>query len=216
MDAFLQLFEKYKFALNIAQQEKLEQFVELFQAYNARTNLSAIRDPEGIWLKHIADSLMPVNFEPFAGKLLDIGSGGGLPGIPLAIACPNVDITLLDSVGKKVKACEHFIDKLGLHNIHVIQGRAERLDQQHKFQNHFDIVTSRATAYLPTILAWSEQFIKNDGRIILYKTASSGELDDGAAAAKYLGLKLLHMHYYHLDGQERQILVYIHKASSKK
>lgn len=216
MDSIIELFQANKIAITKAQQEKLEHFVDLFRAYNTHTNLSAIRDPEVIWIKHIADSLMPASFEPYSGKLLDLGSGGGLPGIPLAIVFPKLDVTLLDSVSKKIKACQHFIDELGLKNAHTLLGRAERLDQQKTFHHKFDIVTARAVAYLPTVLAWSEQFVKKKtGKIILYKTASGGELDDGAAAAKYLRLKLAHSHYYHLDGQERQILVFTHRQTTK-
>ena len=81
--------------------------------YNSHTNLSAIRDAEGIVEKHFVDSLMLQNFFDISGmKVLDIGTGGGFPGIPLAIRVPSVQVTLLDSVGKKIKACDTFIETL--------------------------------------------------------------------------------------------------------
>ena len=87
-----------------------EKFLALFQEYNAHTNLSAIRDEVGIVEKHFIDSVMLANFIEFHGKVLDIGSGGGFPGIPLKIGNPDVDFTLMDSVGKKVKAMNYFIE----------------------------------------------------------------------------------------------------------
>lgn len=187
----------------------LEKFVDLFMAYNAHTNLSAVRTHEGIWLKHVVDSLMLLRFEELEGKLLDLGTGGGLPGIPLAIARPDVQVSLLDSVGKKVKACESFIEQLDLKNARAIRGRAEQLGQDEDHAGKYDIVVSRATAYLPTILAWSEQLVRPGGKIILYKTPSQEELADGVAAAKLLGIKKQADHTYILDAKERHLLVYV-------
>lgn len=189
--------------------KQLEKYVQLFQLYNKHTNLSAIREEHAIWEKHIIDSLELLRFENIAGKLIDVGTGGGLPGIPLAIARPELQVTLLDSVGKKAKACQYFIESLKLNNAQAIQARAESIGQQNDgHRRTYDIVTSRATAYLPTILAWCEQFVKPGGRIILYKTPSSGELADGAAAAEHLKLKPSHSHVYMLDGKERHLLIY--------
>lgn len=187
---------------------QLERYVDLFQEYNSHTNLSAIREKDDIWHKHILDSLMLLQYETLEGTLLDIGTGGGVPGIPLGIAKKSLDVTLLDSVGKKVKACDHFVSELGLQNVHTLRDRAERLGQEASYSHAYDIVTSRATAHLPTILAWSEQFLKHDGRIILYKTPSLGELAAGEASASELNLRLAREQSYTLAGQTRKLLVY--------
>lgn len=196
------------FNLDEASLQKLEAFVDLFQEYNQHTNLSAIRERENIWQKHVVDSLMPMKFEKLNGNILDIGTGGGLPGIPLAIAYPASEIMLLDSVGKKVKACDHFIAELELQNAHTLHGRAEKLAQEKTYTKSYDVVVSRATAYLPTILAWAEHFLKPGGKIILYKSPSAEELADGEAAAGQIGLQLAREHSYELGDQERKLLVY--------
>lgn len=188
--------------------KKLSQFVELFFEYNQHTNLSAIRDKDAIWQKHVTDSLKVLDFEHIEGKVLDLGTGGGLPGIPLAIANPEAEVILLDSVGKKIKACEHFISELGLKNTKTLHGRAEKLGQKKLYAKNFDVIVSRATAYLPTILAWAEQFVTPNGKIMLYKTPSAEELADGEKAAEKLRLKLEKEHTYKINGQERKLLVY--------
>lgn len=92
-------------------------------------------------------------------RVLDIGSGGGFPGIPLKIVLPEIRVTLLDSVGKKVRAMNHFIDVLGLEGIQAIQERAENLAKDPVHRGQYDVVVSRATAYMDTILSWAEPFL---------------------------------------------------------
>ncbi len=129
------LFSSHGFELSESEVAQFEQFLSLFIEYNSHTNLSAIRDREGIIEKHFIDSLYGVSIasEIVAHtrttpiRLLDIGSGGGFPGIPLKLVMPELDVTLLDSVGKKVKAMNHFVDNLGLESIRAIQDRAENL-----------------------------------------------------------------------------------------
>lgn len=198
----------HNFNFDQAAERQLALFAELFWQYNQHTNISAIRDKDAIWQKHIADSLKLLEFEILGGKVLDIGTGGGMPGIPLAIARPKSEMVLLDSVGKKIRACEYFITELKLENTKTLHGRAEKLGQEKEYTGSFDTVVSRATAYLPTILAWAEHFIKPGGKIVLYKTPSSEELADGKKAAKKLGLYMKNQYDYELDGQTRKIIVY--------
>ncbi len=145
-----ELFTSHGFELSESELSQFEKFLELFIAYNSHTNLSAIRDEEGIVEKHFVDSLYGVSIIaeslPLIGgdgggtppslpykernetiKLLDIGSGGGFPGIPLKLVMRELQVTLLDSVGKKVKAMNHFVTELGLTDIIAIQERAEIL-----------------------------------------------------------------------------------------
>jgi 16S rRNA (guanine527-N7)-methyltransferase len=107
-----QFLQKHNLKLAPSQIEQFGKFLGLFMEYNSHTNLSAIRDEQGIIEKHFIDSLILTKFEDLSGKLLDIGSGGGFPGIPLKIFQPELDVTLLDSVGKKVNAMNHFVTEL--------------------------------------------------------------------------------------------------------
>ncbi len=186
-----------------------ERYLTLFLEYNAHTNLSAIREPEAVVLKHFADSAELASFEPLRGRVLDIGTGGGFPGIPLKILIPELEVVLLDSVSKKTKACDHFVRELGLSGISVEWGRAEEVAKRPNFGRSFDAVVSRATAYLPTILEWAIPFLRPGGRIFLYKTPSDEELADGLRFAESKALKRLPDYGYSLAGQDRKILVFM-------
>lgn len=160
------IFVHHHFDLSAHETEQFEKFLELFIAYNSHTNLSAIRDAEGIIEKHFVDSLYGASIiaeslpENTSSRLLDIGSGGGFPGIPLKIVVPELSVTLLDSVGKKVKAMNHFVSELGLVDIIAIQERAETLAKNSEHKESYDFVVSRATAYITDILIWAKPFLK--------------------------------------------------------
>jgi 16S rRNA (guanine527-N7)-methyltransferase len=107
-----EIFSQFGVKASPDQAALFERFADSFLAYNSHTNLSAIRDREGVVSRHFADSAVLLNFEELHGRILDIGTGGGFPGIPLKILRPELDVTLLDSVSKKTKACEHFVAEL--------------------------------------------------------------------------------------------------------
>lgn len=166
-----------RLVLEDAQIVKLERFLSLFKEKNERINLSSIREERGIYLKHIYDSLAifdTVNVIPaFAGmtpgKILDLGTGGGLPGIPLAIALPKAQFTLLDATGKKIMAVNEFIRDLGLVNARGIQGRAEELAHQKAYREQFDLVVSRAVADMAMLAEYALPFVHVGGYFLAYK-----------------------------------------------
>jgi len=209
-------FASHGFELSDSELVQFEQFLALFIEYNSHTNLSAIRDRESIIEKHFIDSLYGASIIDeilqFAKnpnpRLLDIGSGGGFPGIPLKIVIPELDITLLDSIGKKVKAMNYFVENIGLNNIQAIQDRAENLakNPDHKWQ--YDIVVSRATAYITDILFWSVPFLTKSGRILLYKMPWEDEMRDIGQACKKYRLKLTGELEYELGGKARILYVF--------
>ncbi len=180
------IFTSYGITLSLSEEALFQHFLALFVAYNAHTNLSAIRDEEGIIVKHFIDSLAILRAVKLEGRILDIGSGGGFPGIPLKIIQPTLHMTLLDSVGKKVKAMNHFVESLQLRDISAIQERAEVLGKNRDYAGKYDFVVSRATAYMTDILPWSVPFLKKNGKIILYKIYSEEEQKDGEQIAKKL------------------------------
>ena len=209
-------FSSHGFELSDSELAQFEQFLALFMEYNAHTNLSAIRDEAGIIEKHFIDSLYGVSIASeivehtttTPVRLLDIGSGGGFPGIPLKIVMPELDITLLDSVGKKVKAMNHFVENLGLQNIRAIQDRAENLAKSPDHKGQYDIVVSRATAYITDILFYSAPFLTRNGRIILYKMPGEDERRDIGQACKKYRLHLTGELEYELGGKPRIIYVF--------
>jgi 16S rRNA (guanine527-N7)-methyltransferase len=209
------LFLTHGFELKETEIQQFEKYLSLFMEYNAHTNLSAIRDEEGIILKHFIDSLYGVeaisSFQPSnhrAIRLLDIGSGWGFPGIPLKIVLPELQITLLDSVGKKVKAMSHFIRELWLVWIESIQERAEILAKNPLYTEQYDFVVSRATAYITDILTWSIPFLAPGWRIVLYKMPSDEEGKDREKITRKLWLILEGELSYELAEKSRILLIF--------
>lgn len=130
--AFLEAAQTFGIEFEPGDVERLGRFLAMLLAANQRANLTSITDPDEAWRKHILDSLtlMPVLAElPEGGKIIDVGTGGGLPGLPLAITMPHLKFTLLEATGKKVEFLTQAIAALGLANARALQGRAEELGQ---------------------------------------------------------------------------------------
>ena len=161
---------------------QLEQFSIYYQellAWNQRMNLTAITDYEEVQVKHFLDSLTvtlawppPVNKADLS--LIDVGTGAGLPGIPLKILFPNVRLMLLDATAKKAAFLRHLTAKLGLGNAEVAVGRAEEVAHQSEYRERFDVVLSRSVAPLPTLVELTLPFCAIGGSFIAQK---KGEVD---------------------------------------
>lgn len=150
---------------------QLEKLSDCFLQWNSQLNLSAIRDREGVLLKHIIDSLLVLPFDqiPAGSSVIDIGTGGGFPGIALAIALPSCSFTLADSTAKKLSAVQSMIETLGIPNAKTLLGRAETLGQNQKYRERFDIAVTRAVGPFPVMLEYSLPFIKPGGKLIAYQ-----------------------------------------------
>lgn len=148
----------------------LELFFSLFQEEAKKLNLTALKTPDDIAVKLIVDSLLLLKHQQFpdGDKVLDVGSGGGFPGLPLAIALPKVQFTLLEATSKKVAAIERMAKALHLSTVRVVNGRAEALASG-SMAGSFDIVLARALAKLPQALHWTFPFAKKGGQVILYQ-----------------------------------------------
>jgi 16S rRNA (guanine527-N7)-methyltransferase len=159
-------------ALAPASLERLGEFLSLLLEANTRVNLTAVREPEAAWRRLIIDSLTLLpwleQFEAGAG-LIDIGSGGGLPGIPIAIARPDLKVTLLEATGKKVRFHESAIDRLGLTRVRSFQQRAETLGQDRAHRQQYDVAVSRAIGPMSEVLEYSLPLVKVDGLVLAMK-----------------------------------------------
>ncbi|EKE27027.1 MAG: Ribosomal RNA small subunit methyltransferase G [uncultured bacterium (gcode 4)] len=166
-------------------------------------NLSAIRDEVWIIEKHFIDSIIIFKYFDLKGKILDIWSWWGFPWIPLKIMRDDLDITLLDSIWKKVDSMNFFIKNLWLEWIIAIKDRAEDLAKNKDYIESFDYIVSRATAYLPKIVEWASPFLKSDWKIILYKLYNEEEINDGIKIINKFNLKILKIEKYIIWDQER-------------
>ena len=142
--------------------ELLRKYVTLLTDWNEKVNLVSRADVQNIWFSHILHSLTPLFYVelPVDCHLLDLGSGGGLPGIPLAILRPDMKVTLLDSIQKKTGAVSDILFKLGLPNCTVATGRAEEVIRDPAFANRFDGVIARGVAPLVDLVKWSRPFLR--------------------------------------------------------
>jgi 16S rRNA (guanine527-N7)-methyltransferase len=155
----------------ISQTEKL--YALLVKA-NSKVNLTRIQSEEDYWIKHVADSLAIAQYFPeLASKKLtiaDIGCGAGFPSLILAIAFDNLQITAIDSIGKKTAFVQDVANKLNLNNLKVVTGRSKELNRNDAYIEAFDIVTARAVSDLRTLFREARKFIKPEGRFIFFKT----------------------------------------------
>lgn len=146
MDIILKYFPN----LTETQKEQIALLEGLYTEWNEKINVISRKDMDSLYEKHILHSLGIAKVMPFSNgtKVLDIGTGGGFPGIPLAILFPEVEFTLIDSIGKKIKVVQAVADGLGLKNVTAIHGRAEKL------KNKYHFVVSRAVTQMPVFLRW--------------------------------------------------------------
>jgi 16S rRNA (guanine527-N7)-methyltransferase len=154
--------------------ETFELYLKELLKWNQKINLTAIRSEKGIVLKHFLDSLSVSPYLPKYSSILDIGSGAGFPGIPLKIIQPTLEMTLVDSVRKKVDFQRHIIRTLGLKGIEAIHDRVQDKKILQSLGGKFDIILSRAFSDLRTFLVLSFPFLKKEGKVIAMK----GEVDD--------------------------------------
>lgn len=189
-------------------QKNFEVLYELYNEYNAHTNISAIRDQEAIYQKHFVDSLyVSKHIDKLQAKsIIDLGSGGGFPALPLAIvAQDNYHITAVDSVGKKTKFITLVKEELDLRNLTVLTERIEDLGQQAKHRASYDLVLARAVAKLNILLEFAIPLLKINGHFIAFKNADiEDELLEAQSTIEELGVELIEQDYY----QDKQLLVF--------
>lgn len=169
-------------------EEQIQSFAEyanFLLEYNRHTNLTAIKNLNEVYLKHFYDSILGAKFFDFSNKsVLDIGSGAGFPGVPLKICFPSIELTVLDSNGKKTKFLEELKKKLKI-DYTVINDRAEKYILTKR--ESFDVVTSRAVTAMPILSELSIPFVKIGGYFLPYKGKLNEEIEQGEYAMKTLG-----------------------------
>ena len=205
------LFEKYD--LEIDKNKKLlfnNYYIDLVEK-NKVMNLTAITEQNEVCVKHFIDSLLSVKNIKNNSTLLDIGTGAGFPGIPLKIYNPSLNVTLLDSLKKRVAFLNEEIEKLNLSNIKAIHSRAE--DYVNVSRETFDYVVSRAVAKLNTLLEYCLPYVKIGGYFIAYKSLNTEEeIYEAKKALLTLGGKIERVEKFNIEGNNRT-LIYIKKIN---
>lgn len=193
--------------LSPTQIQKLKQLADVFLDWNSKLNLSAIRDREGVLVKHIIDSLLILPYHLFnhGDTVLDLGTGGGFPGLALAIAYPTARFTLVDATEKKIRAVEAMAKELGLQNVRCLSGRAEELARKRDMREHFDVVVARALAGFSTLLEYTLPFVKVGGQFVAYQGPElAEECYNYSGVAKKLGGQIDAVHLAKLPLEEAQ------------
>lgn len=196
--------KKYPESANKIAEEQMQKFfsyMELLLEWNQKMNLTAITDPKEIILKHFIDSMTISPYIEEEKKVIDVGTGAGFPGIPLAIICPNTSFTLIDALNKRISFLKEVVTKLQLSNVVVEHARAEDFAKENR--EKYDIATSRAVANLPVLLEYLLPFVKKEGKCICMKGPNiQEELDEAKKAITVLGGELEKVDYFHLMDTE--------------
>ena len=185
-------------------------YAEMLKEKNKVMNLTSITDDEGIALKHFIDSLTIASYvdeeqSKVKGRkvsLIDVGTGAGFPGIPLKINKPGLDLTLLDSLAKRLTFLEEVCGELGLENVKFVHSRAEDAGKDKKYREKFDIATARAVANLPVLCEYCLPFVRKGGCFIAMKGKLEEELKDAEKAISILGGKIETVKEFQLPGTD--------------
>lgn len=179
-----------KLGINLSeiQLKQFYNYMNLLIEWNKKINLTAITEPDEIILKHFVDSLTISKYISDGTKVVDVGTGAGFPGIPLKIVRQDVDITLLDSLQKRINFLEEVINELNLEKIKTVHSRVEDFGKNKEYREEFDIATSRAVANLSTLSEYLLPLVKVGGKVISMKgSLIQEELENSKNAIKILG-----------------------------
>lgn len=190
--------------------DKFDQFMKELLEWNEKINLTAITIPSDIESKHFLDSLTLLPFIPEAAKtLVDVGSGAGFPGIPLAIVRPELKVTLIESVGKKARFLEHIVEVLKLTNVEVVYARAEEVGRHPDYSEKFDIATARAVARLDVLGGFVLPLLRKGGIFLAQKSTKENPIDSTDALKKFGG-EIVEIHK--IPATEERVIIEIKKV----
>ncbi len=201
-------FKKYGFDLNEKQIDAFSVYYDFLVQENEKYNLTAITEQEDVVIKHFIDSVLPEKYIPKNASVIDVGTGAGFPGVPLKIVRPDIKLTLVDSLQKRINFLNELILKLSLQNVETFHSRSEDFAQNHR--EKYDVALSRAVASLPTLCEYLLPFVKVGGKVLMYKGERlSDELAQGEKAISLLGGKEGNTYNYMLeeaDNSQRFVL----------
>lgn len=212
---FYRLLAQQQIELTDRQQAQFERYFELLVDWNEKINLTAITEKNEVYLKHFYDSIAPILqglLENRDLKLLDIGAGAGFPSLPMKILFPQLEVTIIDSLNKRISFLKLLAEELGLEGVHFYHGRAEDFAQDKAFRAQFDLVTARAVARLQVLLELTIPYLKVGGRLLALKASNAPEeLDQAQNALKLLFSKVEANLSYDLPNGDPRFITVVEK-----
>ena len=203
------------FPLTDRQKEQYERYFELLVEWNEKINLTAITDKDEVYLKHFYDSIAPILqglIENQPIRLLDIGAGAGFPSLPMKILFPELDVTIIDSLNKRINFLHLLAEELGLSGVHFYHGRAEDFAQDKAFRAQFDIVTARAVARMQVLSELTIPYLKVGGQLLALKASNAPEeLEEAKNALNMLFSKVEDNLQYELPNGDPRYITLVEK-----
>ena len=177
-ETFYNLLAEQNLPLSDQQKKQFERYFELLVEWNEKINLTAITDKEEVYLKHFYDSIAPILQGLIPNetiKLLDIGAGAGFPSLPMKILYPQLDVTIIDSLNKRINFLQLLAQELDLDGVHFYHGRAEDFAQDKKFRAQYDFVTARAVARMQVLSELTIPYLQVGGKLLALKASNAPE-----------------------------------------
>lgn len=214
-EEFYVLLADLGFPLTDRQKEQYERYFELLVEWNEKINLTAITEKDEVYLKHFYDSIAPILqglIENQPIRLLDIGAGAGFPSLPMKILFPELDVTIIDSLNKRINFLHLLAEELGLSGVHFYHGRAEDFAQDKAFRAQFDIVTARAVARMQVLSELTIPYLKVGGRLLALKASNAPEeLEEAKNALNLLFSKVEDNLQYKLPNGDPRYITLVEK-----
>lgn len=221
-EQFIQALKEQGIELSEKQIQQFRRYFEILVEWNEKMNLTAITDEPSVYLKHFYDSISASFHFDFTKvtTVCDVGAGAGFPSLPIKICYPDLHITIVDSLNKRIQFLNHLSDEIGLDHVEFVHARAEEFGQNPQYREKFELVTARAVARLSVLSELCLPLVKEGGQFLALKAASGDdELKDAKKAITVLGGKLVHHVAFELPIEESERTIYVFdkvKATPKK
>ena len=218
---FVEALKEKGIDLNPEQLQQFNRYYELLVEWNEKMNLTAITDQPSVYLKHFYDSISMAFYVDFSKgqSICDVGAGAGFPSIPLKICFPQLQVTIVDSLNKRIQFLTHLSEQLKLTNVHFVHSRAEEFGQNPKYREQYDMVTARAVARLSVLSELCIPLAKVGGQFVAMKAAAAqDELSGAKKALSILGAKKIQEYSFTLpvENSERSLFVFDKVKSTPK
>lgn len=201
-------FSKQNINLTNLQKEQFYNYYSMLVEWNQKFNLTAITEKKDVIYKHFLDSVSAYNLLKENSYILDVGAGAGFPSLPLKILRPDLKIVMLDSVNKKITFLQEVIKNLKLNNVVALHTRAEDLAQKKEYRENFDYVVSRAVSKLNTLCEYTLPFLKQNGKLVAYKSVDSElEILEAKNALNILGGKVEEVKDVSYEDNDRKLII---------